>query len=64
MHKAVAGPTERHQILKHIVGKAPSVANVVQVDPAIGGSAPPTAPSVTLVNSATEGVWQPLVLGH
>lgn len=55
MHKRVAGPTERNEILKHIVGDSLSVLDMVEIDALIGSSTPATPPSVARVNLATEG---------
>lgn len=54
MYKRVAGTTEGYEILKHIVGSAFPVLDVMQVDATVSGSAPSTPTSVALMHGTTE----------
>lgn len=60
----MAGPTERYEILKHIVGEPPAVSDVVQIDPSIGGAAPAAAIAVAFDHLPAKRVWQAFVFGH
>lgn len=55
MHKAVAGTTERYEILSNIVGSSSAVLDVVMVPALVGGSAPAAAPPVSGIHLAAEG---------
>lgn len=61
MHKRVAGPTEGHQILKHIVNGSPPVADVVDVQALVGCAAPATAVMITRKDGLPEPLRQAVV---